>query len=708
MRRSPRGRAVFKTIGRYQHVVAEAQSRPGPKVRHPLLTWHLGFWNASGGSGDPEKTHVETVAAGDGAGATPPYQEARLRYIDSVGRRIAQCCLSPVPQAPSRPGRGAPDEGADKPGLVPINFDWYFFRGTLRFEHHSEYFTLSVLLDLSRQEGREKATAANVPPELASVVEELRRLKEIAAFSDDQKFRTDYRDNFAGISEAAFALVWERFYREVLLTTEEEVAAIGGVFADFRGIVLSDRTPGPSIARSGISHWLPQRRYPDVQEPFWREPKQLRRSLSRAPREDDYWKKRYDLLWPLMTAKFRGMEFQDYEFTASLFSEGRALYLSALGAQPEFRTPEEERIPLCYGLYTHDLGGWAIGRLIEQINQQGTLRLASLYDLSGLEKAATPLRNAEFAVRQAFGRPITIPVGDEDKGASRQTQSMISIGESEPATSAAPPVDPPRENPVLLLAQTQRWMTEADKKVLGGVEYRIERSRYYILRFHKGMAALQIRPFGDMQPYNAFVERRLGPAFGYVEMLSSRYERVRRDIRSLTQQCLVEAIHQRNVETKTLQKVADAIIYPVLLPYYLGMLLSHTAFARYEHGMPVGYWCILWVGLAMIPAIDRRHRQMRLRKPLISLLVCLLAMLFILRVFGEPEWVWRLEERPELAAASPSSTMTSKADPGPAGATRTNGYSTTGPSDADRSNEKEKKGDSKQGRQKQEGPRRSQ
>lgn len=635
---------MFKTLGKYQHLVAGAQSRPSPKVRHPLLTWHLGFWNeieeSSGETGEAQSSDaavkVKTAAE---------FQADRTRYIESVRRQMNEKCTDVVhPQY--APGRGPPDEG-DKLALVPTQFNWHFFKGTVHFEHHTEYFTISVLLDLSPEEGRAKSEKEDVPIELRAILDELRRLKEIVDHGDDKKFSTDYRNNFEKMSEAAFSSIWECLYREILNTSDEEIKALGGIFADFRGCVLSDRAPIPD-SRRAVTRWLRQAGTPEVQEPFWREHKVLRRSLSKPPSNEDYWKRRYDLMWPLMTAKLKGLDFLEYEFTASLFAEGRALYISALGAQPQFRGPEDERIPLCFALYTHDLGGWAIGRLIEQINQQGTLRLASLYDLTGLEKAATPLREAELAVRRAFGRLIPIQVEDEDEDKEKGKDEDGSSGEpsSESEREARPPKEAVVEtagatvDPVSLLSRSQNWMAEADKKVLGGVEYRIERSRYYILRFHKGMETLQIRPFGDIQPYNAFVERRLGPAFGFIGMLSSRYERVRRDIRNLTQQCLVEAIHQRNVETKNLQRWADGIIYPVLLPYYFGTLLGYTMFGRYQHGMPVGYWFMLWPIAGLIPLLTRRHGRSWLRNLGIVSLLSLLAAIIVLRVASVPDWVW--------------------------------------------------------------------
>jgi hypothetical protein len=562
-----------------------------------------------------------------------------------------------------------------------MEFDWYFFKATLRFEQHTEYCTVSALLDLSSEKGRPAYCDKGTPQKLCAIIDEIDSLEGMREVDAETRYGVGFRDQFTGISKAAFLTVWEEFYQSILFTDPRKIADLGGVFADFRGIVLSDEAEakgtGPRCGDAGAEEMEAPNEGANADEgeiasgaadtdstetpiegtsagetepvtlfgiqlPFWRKEKVRRRVVSRAPDPlETYWKERYDLLWPLMTAKMGDIDFLNYEFTASMMSEGRALYLSALGAQPVKRETWEERIPLCYGLYTHQLGGWAIGRLIEQINQQGTLRLASLIDLPALQSASAPLREAEDEVRSAFtgrikgnGQEATKPMGRRREDRERDPYSDRRIGELKAC-----------------LDRTQSLLGNADSKVTGGVAHRIERSRYYIRRFREGLPALQIKQFGDMQPYNVFVERRLGPTFGYIDMLWSRYDRVRRDMRALYQRLLAEetknvatAIRDRNTETEAIHKVADFALIAVIGPYYFGTIATYVGFHNRAHGMPNGYWL---VGCMAFLALALNRTQIKIRWLRLTLAALpLLAAVYVsqqLYLQGSPEIHWHID-----------------------------------------------------------------
>ena len=502
---------------------------------------------------------------------------------------------------------------ANHPGLVVLEFDWHFFKATVRFEQHTEYCTVSTLLDLSSEKGHPTYCKPEAPAKLCAIIDELNALEAMRDADEETRYGVNFRDQFSGISEAAFLTVWEEFHADVLLTDADEVNRLGEVFADFRGIVLSDEAEAGAARNSKVASapkWfrfgkrakVEEAKWFGIQRAFWRKDKTRRRVISKAPpNPDTYWKARYDLLWPLMTAKLRDIDFLNYEFTASMMSEGRALYLSALGAQPP-NVKAVERIPLCYGLYTHQLGSWAIGRLIEQINQQGTLRLASLIDLPALQGAAVQLREAEQEVRIAFPKTISDEVNTGLNGRKRRGRRRSDKGSDRYSEKQIGEL-------MASLDKAQTALGEADKLVPGGVAHRIERSRYYIRRFRDGLPMLDIKQFGDLQPYNVFVERRLGPTFGYIDMLWSRHDRVRRDMRALYQRVLAEetrnvaaAIRDRNTETEAIQIVADLALFAIILPYYIGSSVSHMAYPGSEHGMPNGYWLLIWFVFTAIAA----------------------------------------------------------------------------------------------------------
>ena len=590
---------MYTTIRDYQRLLSGAQNRPGSRVRHPLLSWHIALWTlpeppgCGRPAGDDQKTpkrHAGTSEAQLAAYVQHVADRVKARDKKALNTRFDPC-LTHYEKDPAADGH---------PGLVVLEFDWYFFRAVIRFEQHTEYFAISTLLDLSSEEGRPIYCEKGYPQELCELIDEIEKLESTFKVDTEVRYNFDFRNNFEKISEAAFLTIWKQFHSEILQPEDGDVDSLGRVFADFRGIVLSDdikkavsrprrrasRFPISMLRRAGRA--VPHDVF-GVQLPFWRKEKTRRRAVSTPPAERaQYWKERYDLLWPLMTAKMGGIDLLNYEFTASMMGDGRALYLSALGAQPVPRKPEEERIPLCYGLYTHQLGGWATGRLIEQLHQQGTLRLASLVDLPALQNAAASLREAESEVREAYrsavlhaekSGPEQPPGRREDE---EETDKRIALIKSH-------------------VTRIETELSQADTKVGGSVEQRIERARYYIKRFREGLPALQIEQFGDMQPYGVFVERRLGPTFGYIDMLWSRYDRIRRDLRALYQRLLAEetknvttAIRNCNTETEAIHKVADLALFAVLAPYYVGYILWYVFFPNRDHA-PNGMWVTLWV-----------------------------------------------------------------------------------------------------------------
>jgi hypothetical protein len=600
------GGLLYTTLIDYQRLLAGAQNRPSSRVRHPLLVWHIGLWHTTESA--PEGPRPNSISTGevpqdaatqqDSASEVLGLEERFAVYVRRIAKRIKRLdqsasislfepCLTSYEKDP---------RANDHPGLVVMEFSWHFFKATIRFEQHTEYCTVSALLDLSGESGRDIYCSPKIPKRLCSIIDELKSLDRMRDIDTDARYDVRFRDNFKGVSKASFLTVWKEFYKKILFTSSPEIASLGSVFADFRGIVLSDEGditgPPPQTRKNNINDSPPT--FLGVQLPFWHRSKTMRRVVSMAPDPlVTYWKDRYDLLWPLMTAEMGDIDFLNYEYTASMMGNGRALYLTALGAQPVKRDPAEERIPLCYGLYSHQLGSWAIGRLIEQINQQGTLRLASLIDLPALQAASGCLRRAEDEVRSAFA---DLSRADSDQPGSQGRRE----GDTSEDRYSARKIGELKAS----LARTQKLLGEADNRVRGGVEQRIERSRYYISRFRQGVPTLQIKQFGDMQPYDVFVERRLGPTFGYIDMLWSRYERVRRDMRALYQRLLAEetknvatAIRDRNTDAEALHQIADLALFAVIGPYYLLTIITHTAFADYPEGMPNGIWLVFWLTL---------------------------------------------------------------------------------------------------------------
>lgn len=150
----------------------------------------------------------------------------------------------------------------------------------------------------------------------------------------------------------------------------------------------------------------------------------------------------------------------------------------------------------------------------------------------------------------------------------------------------------------------------------GDMGYRIERSQYYVRQFREGLPALRIKRVEGYQPYQFFVERRLGPAFSFLNALRMQYDRVMADKASLFQYYLAReaeaveiATKNRNREIAALQIIADLALWGALLPYYVGTILFEHAY-KLNHCDPTSssIWLYFWGSLALFGGVLATRR----------------------------------------------------------------------------------------------------
>lgn len=494
--------------------------------------------------------------------------------------------------------------------VATYEFDWHCCHVTLRLELHHEYFTVSAFVDLSLAR---LACGGRLPTQLANVLTKLDLLGDLLRLTDKPGADAAPRDSFAGISEICLYKLLALLGGSIVYAEEVLTPAIADEFADFRGLVIAEdddpRGPGDTAAA--------EERHPIViRRPFWRNLDRQRPATPDVTLTRDDWDLRCEAMWPFVTAPVGERDLRDYEFTASLLLDQRALYISALGAQPDSARADDAG-PLLYWIFTHRLGGWATGRLLETIHHQGTLRLAALSGFKDLRAASDKIRSAEETIKIAFaGAP---------KAQERQQP---------PAAVELAPGEPPSLGEAALRARiaaldlAQSRLVDADALVADGVGYRVERSRFYISRFMDGLKTLRIDPVSDYQDYATFVQTKFGGAFGYISMLWTRYERVRIDSRTLFEQNISEenrnlaaATNRGNREIEKIQGVADFALFTGLLPYYVGTLLAKALPWQTkivggelggEHLIPRSYW---WLCM-LIGAIAAVTRSRWLQRPI--------------------------------------------------------------------------------------------
>jgi Protein of unknown function (DUF3422) len=573
---------MFKTALRYRELLAGPQRKPGSRMRHPLLVWHLGFWTYDG---------TDDAFAPDGV---EPRLQRMNAYIERLYTKIKRNCTPE--SATFRNCKIVPE--ADAPSFklqdepIIFHFDWLCFRVTIRAQAEVEYVTLFISLDASPIDYIEFQTSTDAT--VRRFLAEMAKLRNLANADEETRTSADFSKEFSSVSNVSFRTTWEDVYKDILRTDDGELEQLGDVFADFRGLVLGEDLSLPSSDEDAIPEDSEGKTHDDtidfvaIEEPFKRDKKRINvnqpsKFTNRKHRElrATFWWRRYQVLRALMMSDFGdGINFTDYELTASMFANERALYLSALGAQPAIALNAGERVPLFFVLYTKGLGSWSTGRLLEHMNRQGTLRLAAIYDLEALRKASKAIRAAETLVQRAYTQSA-VQLTQTIRG-----RSSFDLGKT--------------------LSDIQNQLAIADKSTLGEIEYRTDKSRYYANKFRQGLKLLNESPFEDFQPYSRFVRSRLGQAFDYIEMIQSRYERVRRDSRALFEQHagdqvrqLVETVSDRNGQIERLQTRAEIILFGILSPYYLGSIIDHF-WPSVDGGMPK----IMWAGFLALGIVS--------------------------------------------------------------------------------------------------------
>lgn len=310
--------------------------------------------------------------------------------------------------------------------------------------------------------------------------------------------------------------------------------SIGTVFADFRGLLLaidatdsslSVHSPFSEIDRSaettGGTVTLPNQLSRDLVSTFL--PFMDAGNMKSANRSD-------------LTSRRASSE-----YTASRILNRRAIYFSSLGAQKNSigALAEKVEIPVTYLVITPHHERWQIGRLIERLHTLGTLRLASLRDLSEINTASSELRD----------------LGAEAKSFEQRYSSGF------------------HTSYVSDLGKLYDVFERVGIRCEGGLLYRIERSRYYVSSFLTLVSDLRISRIEGFQTYDEFIRRRIGATWDSISRVGARFQRVRDHLDSLSTQAQTGIqVQQLKQHTDLLSFAEKAATIPIM--YYGGHILE--------------------------------------------------------------------------------------------------------------------------------------
>lgn len=174
------------------------------------------------------------------------------------------------------------------------------------------------------------------------------------------------------------------------------------------------------------------------------------------------------------------------ELTASSMLSCRAIYVSTLAHPATRRLPSitcaPGKVPVVFSIISCTSDPWELGRLLDTINSMGLVRLASLWDIADISDTAQSLRD----LRQAL------------KHGSSDIES--------------------------LRPEIYKLLSKRD------IAARIERSARYWSQLHARVRTLDLKIIDGFQPYDQFVQRRIGDTIAFIESTGRQLALVRKEL----------------------------------------------------------------------------------------------------------------------------------------------------------------------------------
>lgn len=391
---------------------------------------------------------------------------------------------------------------------------------------------------------------------------------DYAAAQSDPK-RTADASAILRDTELLYSQFWVHFCQDFGFSVRDIVGKQGRVFANFRGVVLSTKglASGPASPRTvdspGSNHFprfgddLPGAQGGSTEE--------------RASSEANAVVKAF---WPMVRRMKPYADSQQYIACGVL--NWRALYITALGSGREYHEGDEslarkyedpcgslpelsERAapdairyvddpqigpegeePVRYLILTkHDPHRWQLGRIVDRINATGTTRLFALRNLSLIRAASHHIRlrgqQLDEIQQQWINRRRELRNKHKDDDNSDALNKAL-------ATLNADVEDK--------LLEAGSALNSIGKKAVGGLLYRISRSKLYAQRFDDLRRDLLVGNIESWTSYNQFALRNMQPLFNYIEQTGDRLARLRKRLATVMENIQTAAIVSQTEETR--------------------------------------------------------------------------------------------------------------------------------------------------------------
>jgi len=518
----------------YPALMVGARRKAAPHIRAPAIIRHLGYWipdklafNREAWIGKIEE-FFETLLAevrkkASGYSATNAKDDAQPRVHERITRGTGQLI---------------------RHQRFLLSFVWESMPVTLTLELFDEYFALCTVIEASCE-----------PRSKTGLGEAIETFNRVASERYDEIGKTQYSAvsapqarNFAGVFEVIYDTVWKCFHKEILTgPLAGHAETLGKVFVEFRSFVA---------CRGGRQFIATDRK---AEAPLGKEIGNKRFKGSDAVRC-------VDTIHPFMTAdtwlhrgsddKHGAEEPDRREFTFTPVLNERYIYGSALGTPPPHLS--DRHLPLTYMLLGANRCPSELGLLVDGFHMLGSLRLAALYDFPHIVDAALELRELEYRISEVLKN-------------TKVTDAQLA---EEVATHSG------------RLAEIEQGIkhgvTEKTPQIVGGLPFRVERSRYYQQQFRGLVRGLRIGRIEGFLTYAEAVGRRLGGIYDLINTVGHRHERLRETLAALSRRAqtarqleltgtitsFTSAITTETRAIERLQMAAETGFFLVLFPYY--------------------------------------------------------------------------------------------------------------------------------------------
>ncbi|WP_088345704.1 MULTISPECIES: hypothetical protein [Rhodomicrobium] len=365
--------------------------------------------------------------------------------------------------------------------------------------------------------------------------------------------------------------IWIDFCRDFGFELKDIAGPRGRVFANFRGLAMST---------AGLATHIPDPRH--VASPGkGRFPKFGDDADPRAPSDERASSEANAVVkafWPFVR---RMKTYADSrEYVACGVMNWRALYVTALGSEsgydeggeslgrqfedpygslpeladekgktwrrngddPQIGPNDEE--PVRYLILTkHEPHRRQLGRIVDRINAMGTMRLFALKNLSLIREASGHIRLrgqqlddiTAWWIQQRQDIRETYKTSKQDDDA--KDEQSIALAD----------LNKKVEDQLLAIGSA---LNKIGRRAVGGLSYRISRSKLYAQRFDDLRKDLLIGNIESWVSYNQFALRSLQPLFDFIDSVGVRLERLRGRVAIVMENIQTAAIVSQTEETR--------------------------------------------------------------------------------------------------------------------------------------------------------------